>query len=358
MKEWIKEVAKGKKRARDLNFDEGLAAANSIINGEATDVQIAAFLIAQRLKTESPEEVAAFVHAFRRATETIPLSEETRKNLVDFSGPYDGRKTFAATVPVSILLAESGIPVFLHSSDTLPPKNGSTIKDVLQGLDLPVDLTGEQIASSIETNHIGFSWTESLCPPLARVRHIRKEIGVRSFLNMVEKLLNQANANSIMLGIFHKTVLDTNVDNLRLLQFDKSYIVQGAEGSEDLPIHRKSFIYEVTPDQVHNRDLDPADYGLFCRRDPEKEAISLQEQVQIIHSLLEGDNSEKLTYYRNQVIFNAAARYTLFGKTSSIEAGIDLATEQLEAQKGAAHLNRWRDHLLKGFDETQSVSGL
>ncbi|WP_218197331.1 hypothetical protein, partial [Pseudomonas sp. 2995-1] len=117
------------------------------------------------------------------------------------------------TIPVSILLAENGIPVFLHSSDTLPPKNGSTIKDILKGLDIPVKLTGDQIAASIEAHNIGFAWTERLCKPLASVRNIREEIGVRSFLNMVEKLLNQANANSIMLGIFHKTVLDTNVEN-------------------------------------------------------------------------------------------------------------------------------------------------
>ncbi|MBU9711886.1 anthranilate phosphoribosyltransferase [Evansella tamaricis] len=342
MKQWIKEVAKGKKRARDLTYEEGLAAANSIITGEATDIQVAAFLIAQRLKNESPEELAAFVHAFREASETIPLSQDIQERLIDFSGPYDGRKTFAATIPVSILLAENGIPVFLHSSDTLPPKYGSTLKSILGELGIAYDLTPSHIAASIEGNNIGFAWTEALCPPLARIRKVREEIGVRSFINMVEKLLNITNSNAIMLGIFHKTVLDTNVANLRGQNFKKSYIVQGTEGSEDLPIHRKSFVYEVTEDNVRNVDLDPEDYGLFFRKDPEKEVLTLEDQVRLITAILNGESSEDLAYYRNQVIFNAAARYYFYGTTSSVEEGIDLATSQLKARKGAIHLEKWR----------------
>ncbi|WP_078578162.1 anthranilate phosphoribosyltransferase [Salipaludibacillus agaradhaerens] len=345
MKQWIKEVAKGKKRARDLTFDEASQAAQSIIDGEATDIQVAAFLIAQRLKNESPDELAAFVTQFRQAASLIPISPDKRQQLIDFSGPYDGRKTFAATIPSALLMAAERIPVFLHSSDTLPPKYGSSLKSILDELGVTPDLDADSIGQSIDKHCIGFAHTEQLCQPLANVRHIREEIGVRSFINMAEKLLNLSNAPSVMLGIFHKTVLDTNVDNLRRLNFQKAFIVQGAEGSEDLPIHRKSFIYEITEDTVISRDLDPADYHLSCRKDPDKEVLTLQEQAELIEAIVAGETSDNLTYYRNQVIFNTAARYYLFGKVRSLAEGIDLTMSQLEDGSGRDQLQKWQSFM-------------
>ncbi|WP_096188750.1 anthranilate phosphoribosyltransferase [Evansella halocellulosilytica] len=353
MKQWIKEIAKGKKRAKDLTYEEATLASQSVINGDASDVQIAAFLIAERLKTESPDEVAAFVHSFRESASKIHLPQEISSRLIDFSGPYDGRKTFAATIPVSMLLAEKGIPVYLHGSDTLPPKYGTSLKDIFQSMGIPVQLTASQIAQSIEKNNIGFAWTEYLCPPLARIRTVREEIEVRSFINIAEKLLNLADSQGINLGIFHKTVLNTNVAILRRLGFQKAYIVQGAEGSEDLPIHRKSFVYEVTANEVKPFDLNPDDYGLFCRKDPSKEVITAERQTKLITAILEGNTSENLDYYRNQVIFNTAVRYFLYGYATSIDQGITFTLEQLRAGKGARHLNKWRNFSRNILDLSQ-----
>lgn len=345
MKEWIKEVARGKKGSRDLNYEEAALAAQTIVEGKATDAQIAALLIAERLKGESADEVLAFVHQFREVSQKIPVSLSTRRKLLDFAGPYNGRKTFAATIPVAILLAESGLPVYLHSSDSLPPKKGTALKDIVERLGIPVDLSAEQIAYSIERVGLGFAWTEKLCQPLAQIRHVREEIGVRSFLNTAEKILNLANSHAHMVGIFHKTVVDLNVAVLRALGFAQAHIVQGAEGSEDLPIHRLSFIYEVTQDTVRSFEVDPSDYGLKQKRDPLKENLTIEEQANIICSILEGEESEELDYYRSQVLYNAGVRYFLFGQTDSIEAGIAKAEHQLKHKKGAAHLDLWRKTL-------------
>ncbi|ADU29151.1 anthranilate phosphoribosyltransferase [Evansella cellulosilytica] len=342
MRQWIKQLAKGSNRAKDLTYDDAWSAAHSIFNGEATDVQLAAFLIAQRIKKESPEEVAAFVHFLRERAMTIPLPEQITSQLIDFSGPYDGRKTFAVTVPVSILLAESGMPVYLHSSDTLPPKRGSTLKAIFEQLQIPVQSTAEDIATSIKEYNIGFGWTESLCQPLSKIRHVREQIEVRSFINIVEKLLNLSHAQSIMLGIFHKSVLNTNVTSIRNLGFKKAYIVQGAEGSEDMPIHRKSFVYEVTKEEVNHIELDPQSYGLHEAKDDQKESLTLQDQVKLMEAILHGEEAEELTYFRKQVIYNAAARYYFYGNAASMEEGIERVIEQLKNKRGAHHLDKWR----------------
>ncbi|WP_025026235.1 anthranilate phosphoribosyltransferase [Caldalkalibacillus mannanilyticus] len=345
MKQWIKEVARGKKGSRDLSYQEAQQAAQAVVQGEATEAQLAAFLVAERLKGESPAEVLAFIEEFKQASQRIPVSTELQKNMIDFAGPYNGRKTFAATIPVSLLLAESGIPVYLHSIKSLPPKKGVALHEIMEALGISTSFSPEQIAECLEEVKIGIANTELLCPPLVQVRKVREEIGVRSFLNTAEKSLNLASASSIMVGIFHKTVLDLNVEILRQLGFNKSYIVQGAEGSEDLPIHRISFLYDVTQDEVRSLDLDPAEYGLKHRKDLEKEVLTLEEQVTLIQQILSGEKDEKLAYYRDQVVYNAGIKFYLCGKAPTIAEGISWANQQLKSGAGASQLDKWKKKL-------------
>lgn len=351
MQQWIKEVARGKKSSRDLTYQEALEAVKAIISGEATDAQLAAFLVAERVKTEAADEVLAFVRQLRENSTKIHVPVSVRRNLVDLAGPYTGRNTFAATIPVAVLLAESGIPVYFHSSDPLPPKNGISLKDILAGLGIAVDLTAEQIAHSIETVGIGFAWTEKLCRPLQRMRRVRSEIGVRTLLNTAEKSLNLTDAYAVMVGVFHKTVVDVNAAVLRRLGYQKSYIVQGVEGSEDLPNHRSSFIYEVTEDGVRSWGIDPEDYGLKHKKVPERQLLSLQQQVDLIRKILEGEEKNELQDCRDQVLLNAGVRYHLLGKTSSVQEGIDLAADQLKQGKGADFLEAWTSYLRKNEEE-------
>lgn len=121
MQQWIKEVARGKRGARDLAYEEAKQAAEAIVTGNASPAQTAAFLIAERIKTESPEELLAFTEALRNSSETLSLSKAVKDAVIDFAGPYTGRHSFLATIPVSLLLSGYGIPAFLHSSDAYRP---------------------------------------------------------------------------------------------------------------------------------------------------------------------------------------------------------------------------------------------
>ncbi|WP_257351613.1 anthranilate phosphoribosyltransferase [Pseudalkalibacillus decolorationis] len=345
MKQWIKEVGRGKRGARDLEYNEALQAADSIINGGSTDVQIAAFLVAERIKTESSDELLAFIDQYRASSHRLPFAKESKK-VIDFAGPYDGRKTFAATIPVSILLSESGVPVFLHGSDPLPPKNGVSIKSIFENLHVPIAKTVKEASESLERANIGFACTEKFCISLANLRQLREQIGVRTVLNTVEKLLNLSNAKSIMLGVFHKTAVNKLIPIMQTLAYEEAFIVQGVEGSEDLPVHRNSFIYKITNDSSDSMIVNPEEYGLKRKQRDEKEFIPLEEQVAIIQRLLDGEQSDDIEDYRAQVIFNAGVRYYLFGYSNSIEEGIQVAKRQLIEKKGTERLERWQNLLV------------
>ncbi|MFC0523935.1 anthranilate phosphoribosyltransferase [Pontibacillus salicampi] len=349
MKQWLKEVARGKRGSKDLSYDETREAAASILSGEATDAQTAGYFIAQRMKTESADEMLALVHELQQSSMPIDIKESVRSTMLDVAGPYNGRKSFLATIPVSLLLAERGIPVHMHSSDSLPPKYGTTIKEVVAALGIPVDQTDQQIASSIEQLQVGFSWTERFCPPLHRLRELREQLHVRTMLNTAEKLLNLGNASSLMMGAYHRTAINKITPLFSGLSYDKVYIVQGVEGSEDLPVHRNSFVFKLTEDKVEDWVVKPKDYGLLCEAFDKDRKLSVEEQCDIIEALLQGHQEEPYTYYYNQVLWNAGLRYYLFNHAESMEEGIAIAKEQLAEKRGYEQLKKWIRH--SGTDE-------
>lgn len=346
LQQWIKEVARGKRGSKDLTYEECKKAAQAIVNGEASDAQTAAFLIAERMKEESPEELLAFVTAFQEASEKLQTSKATQDQIIDFSSPYTGRNKFAATIPVSILLAQFGIPAFLHSSDSLPPKYGISIKEIIKGLGVNVSLTTSELSQSIDKCNIAFAATDQFCPPLKAIQPIREDIGVRTILNTAEKLLNLANTKTIMLGAFHRTAINRMTPVFQNLGYEKVYIVQGIEGSEDLPIHRNSFIYKWSnDDSLESLIVKPSDYDLF--EEEKQEKLTLEQQTSLITAILSGDQSDELTYYYKQVLFNTGIRYHLFGAASSIEEGISIAKDQLATGKGLEQLQMWKEGIVK-----------
>lgn len=340
MQQWLKEVARGKRWSKDLDYQQTKEVAQSIISGKATDAQIAAYLIALRLKTESPEEMLAFVHAYQDVSKKLEVSN---MSIIDLASPYNGRNTFTGTIPTAILMAEYGLPVILHGSDSLPPKYGTALKEILLQLGLNVSQTPQVLAKTIEEAGIAFANTEEYCLSLGKLRGIRKELGVRTLFNTVEKLLNLANANSLMMGAYHRTAINKIAPIFKELSFKDVYVVQGIEGSEDLPVHRNSFIFKISNNEIESSIVKPEEYSLLVPESDKNIKLSAREQSDITRTILGGDKSKSLQPYYNQVLFNTGIRYYLFGAVDDIGEGIEIAKQQLEEQRGLHQLEKWKD---------------
>lgn len=339
MQQWLKEVARGKRGSKDLDYQQTKEVAQSIINGKATDAQIAAYLIALRLKTESPEELLAFVHSYQDVSNKL---EVLNQPIIDLASPYNGRNSFTGTIPTALLMAEYGLPVFLHGSESLPPKYGTTIMEILVQLGLSVSQSPLGIARTMEETGMAFANTEEYCRSLGELRRIRKELGVRTLFNTVEKLLNLANANSLMMGAYHRTAINKIAPIFKELSFNNVYVVQGMEGSEDLPVHRNSFIYKITDNMIESSIVKPEDYGLLVQELDKEIKLSAQEQSDITLAILSGEQSALLNPYYNQVLFNTGIRYYLFGTVNDIGEGIEIAKQQLTEQRGLSQLEKWK----------------
>jgi len=343
MTDILKEVGRGKRGARDLNYEEALAAAELILDRKATPAQIGAFLLAERIKMESVEELLAFVEAVRGRSMRITRGADGLG--LDCAGPYDGRKTsFMAGFAAAFLLAAAGAPVTLHGAPSLPPKWGVTLMDVLQAMGLDEGaLSRERTTAAAEGSGVLVVPAEAWCPPLRNLRELREELGLRTILNTVEKLVDYSHSPYLVYGVFHNTVFERTAQLLQKLNYQKALIVQGAEGSEDVHIDRPTRVYTVDSSEARLRVIDPEAYGLEAV--PPETQWTAAEQLRVTEAVLTGEAHQA---FINQVILNGALRLHLTGRADSVEEGIYIGKSLMDGGGPWQAFNRWREALLNG----------
>lgn len=337
MTEVLKEVGRGKRGARDLGYEEAVAAAEMIFDQSATPAQIGAFFLAERIKMESVDELYAFVNACRSHAIRFP-----RPDSLDCAGPYDGRKSsFMASFAAAFVLASAGLPVTLHGTESLPPKWGITLPDVLREMGIDEGVRGrEQTIRAAQQTGVLFVPAESWCPPLGRLRQIRVELGLRTILNTVEKLADYSHSPYLVYGVFHNTMFDRTAQLLQRLDYRKALIVQGAEGSEDVYVDRPTRTYLVENGNAKLHLIDPETYGLESSL-PDI-TWTAAKQLHVTETVLTG---EAHMAFINQTILNAGLRLHLAGLFDSVEEGVYTSKSLLEGKSPWQLFCRWREAL-------------
>ncbi len=330
----LKEVGRGKRGARDLNYDEALLAAEMILELKASPAQIGAFFIAERMKMESVEELEAFVVMCRKYAYRAPIQTG-----IDCAGPYDGRKkTFIATFPTAFLLASAGLPVTLHGAASLPPKWGISLQDLLAQADIAAHmLSREHIIGTASQTGVLYVPSEEWCPPLKALRSIREELGMRTILNTAEKLIDYSHSPYLVFGVYHNTVFERIAKLSQHLAYDKALIVQGAEGSEDLFIERPTRTYIVENGQARLHVIDPDSFGLETPV-PDMNWTA-QEQLRTAEAVLQGNGHVAFT---NQTLLNGAVRLHLAGRVDSVEEGLYTCKDLLETGAAWELYRQWK----------------
>ncbi len=308
---FIRAVGRGDKLKRDLTYDEAREAMRQLLTGGASAAQAGAFLMTQRVKGESADEVRAFTDTVREEFAT-PLTPNVR-DLIDLVTPYNGKTRTAQLAPaLAVVLVAAGFPVLLHGGDDVPTKPGVTVKHVLAGLGQPVDLTPAEASRRLEQRGIAYIDVANFAPQYDKLTPLRREFGLRTVLNTVEKFLNPANAPYQFSGFFHANY----VERIRATQTGRmtSYIIQGEEGSVEMAAGRRTRIFNT--DKQNDLTLDPSAVGL-----PERQRIevgaTVKEHVAINRAVLSGERGAAA----DQVAFSAGTILYLLGLESDVACG-------------------------------------
>ena len=226
IKEAINKVVSGV----NLGQEEAGTVMELIMDGEATPAQIAALLIAMRLKGETVEEIAGFARAMR--SKALPVRTGHR-TVVDTCGTGgDGVNTFNISTAAALVVAGCGVPVAKHGNRSVSSRCGSA--DVLEALGVKISLSPREAEECLESLGIAFLFAPSLHVAMKHAAGPRREIGVRTVFNLLGPLTNPVGANAQVLGVFSGELAPKLAGVLARLGTTRSFVLHGAGGTDEI----------------------------------------------------------------------------------------------------------------------------
>ena len=328
MRHYIREVGQGPKACRDLTREEARDAMEMILRRDATRAQTGGFLLVERFKGESPQELLGFADAIRAHARLI---EPKVDGLLDIGSPYDGRRRSIVVSPAaSIVACAAGVPVVMHGERGIGPKHGIAVGDVLAELGVDADAEPEDVERGIEEDGFGYMRSARFVPDLCALRDVREEIALRTNIHTIEKLYNLAGASYSLIGLTHLPYAERMLTAVKQMGFRRIMIVQGTEGNEDVPTSRPCRVFEWAGDTTQEYRLNPQEYDLAPASQEDVAGGDAAHSARFCAAALEGEPGPR----RDLVCLNAGLRIYLAGRAADIGEGIAKARAAIES--GAA----------------------
>src|SRR5436190_8014608 len=267
-------------RGEDLSRAEAAQLLDALLDPEATDSQIAAALIALKVKGETFEELAGLTEAMRQRAVRIT---SRHASFIDTAGTGSSRvKTFNVSTAAAFVIAGAGLAVAKHGNRAASSRCGSA--DVLAALGVNVSMPPEVSEKCLNEIGICFMFAPLYHGATARVAGIRRQLGVQTTFNLLGPLTNPARAPRQIIGVWDRDLIEPLAQTLALLGTERAWIVHGADGLDEVTISSSTFIAEAIQGQVRTYEIGPHHFGLGRRAldhwrggDAESNAVIIRE---------------------------------------------------------------------------------
>jgi anthranilate phosphoribosyltransferase len=320
---------------RTLTIDEARAAMGSVMDGEATPAQLAALLVALRMRGETTDELAGFAGAMRDRVVRVEAPPGTI-DLVGTGGDASG--TFNISTAASLVVAAAGVPVAKHGNRAITSRSGSA--DVLDALAVRIDHDATSAAEALRRQGFAFLFAPNFHPAMRHAGPTRKEIGVRTSFNLLGPLTNPAGATRQVLGVGDAAAAPRLAEVARRLGTERTLVVHGG-GVDELPLDGSGVILDVTPAGIERRTIDAAALSALGLRGATTAALAggtPEENATLVEAVLGGSDGP----HRDVVLLNASAAFVAAGRADDLAAGIGLATAAIADGRAKDLLERLR----------------
>ncbi|MCD9188163.1 MAG: anthranilate phosphoribosyltransferase [Pyrinomonadaceae bacterium] len=319
-------------QGKNLKRVEAKYLLNQLLQGEATDAQISAALVALAIKGETTEELAGMAEAMRENSIRI---NSVHTEFIDTAGTGSSRvKTFNVSTAAAFVIAGAGLPVAKHGSRAATSKSGSA--DVLSALGVNVSANRENSEKCLNEIGICFMFAPLYHASTARVAAVRRELGVHTTFNLLGPMTNPANAPFQIMGVWHKDLVAPIAETLQKLGTKHALVVHGLDGLDEITVSAKTSVAEITPQFIKFYEVSPEDFGLQTIEniDDLRGGDAIQN-ARIIREVLDNERADAA---RNLVLMNAAAAIFVGGKAENLKDAAKQAIESLESGKALAKL--------------------
>ena len=319
----IKEAIIKLSKKQDLAYAEAEAVMDEIMSGQATPVQMSAYLTALSLKGETIDEITASAAGMRAHCIKL-LHNLDVLEIVGTGG--DGSNSFNISTTSSLVIAAGGVPVAKHGNRAASSKSGAA--DVLEALGVKITLTPERSAEILKKINICFLFAQNYHIAMKYVAPIRKELGIRTVFNILGPLSNPAGANMELMGVYDQLLVEPLAQVMANLGVDRGMVVYGQDSLDEISMCAPTSVCEIRDGKFTSYEITPEQFGYErC----EKGALTggtPAENAEITKAILKGEEKGPK---RQAVCLNAGAALYIAGKAASIEEGVKLAESLIDS---------------------------
>ena len=318
-------------RCENLTEEEAASAFEVIMRGDATAAQIAGFMVALRMKGETPEELTGFARTARAVATPIQVDGA----LLDTCGTGgDGLATFNISTLAAIVAAACGARVAKHGNRAASSLCGSA--DVLEKLGVKIDLPPEGVARCIDEAGIGFLFAPVFHPSFRFAGVPRRELGIRSVFNVLGPLCNPAGAKYQALGVADAKLASKMADVLMRLGVERAIVFHASDGMDELSVSTPSQVIEIDGNRKEYV-LDPRELGLRKAPLEATRGGGPDDNARIARDVLGGEQGPR----RDVVLLNASAALRAAGIARDWKEGLGLAADAIDSGRAGETLERW-----------------
>jgi anthranilate phosphoribosyltransferase len=315
----------------DLSREESRLAMGEIMAGSASAAQIAAFIVALRIKGETVDEMTGLVEAMRAAAVSVDVGVP----VVDVVGTGGDRLgTFNISTTAAFIAAGAGCTVAKHGNRSASSRCGSA--DVLEGLGMIIDLDPDQTVALIRETGFGFFFAPRYHPAMRHAGPVRKEMGIPTVFNFLGPLANPAGATRQAVGVSDRRMAERMIGVLEHLGSEYAFVVYGEDGLDEVTTTGPTYIYRLRGGEITHAEFTPEDFGVPRASIGDLLGGDVEENVAITRSVLAGSPGPK----RDVAVVNAAPAIVAAGLAAGFVEAVELAQEAIDSGRAAATLDR------------------
>lgn len=323
-------IALGNKE--NLSYDMAKLVMNEIMNGEASQIQMSAYLTALAMKGETIDEITGSAKGMREHCIRL-LHDMDVLEIIGTGG--DHSDSFNISTTSALVISAGGVPVAKHGNRAASSRCGAA--DVLEALGVKITIPPEKSTKILNKINICFLFAQNYHLAMKYVAPVRKELGIRTVFNILGPLTNPAGASMQVMGVYEEALVEPLARVLTKLGVKSAMVVFGQDVLDEISMSAPTSVCEVRDGNYRSYVLEPEQFGFDKCSKTDLTGGTPEENAEITRAILNGEKGPK----RNAAVLNAGAGLYVAGKAGSMEEGVRLAEQLIDSGAAKARLDEF-----------------
>ena len=323
----------------DLSRDEMKDVMRIVMNGEATDAQIGAFLMGLRLKSETIDEITGATEVMRELATGVTVNAEPLVDIVGTGG--DGANLFNVSSASAFVVAAAGGFVAKHGNRGVSSKSGSA--DLIEKAGINLDMKPEEVARCVEQIGVGFMFAPAHHGAMKHAIGPRRELGCRTIFNILGPMTNPAGVTRQLIGVFTRELCRPMAEVMQRLGAEHIMVVCSKDGLDEISLATVTHVAELKDGEITEYDLTPEDLGIKSQSLVGLTVDSSDESLKLIKAAFGRNHDETTEKARDMIALNAGAAIYVAGLAKTAKEGVDMALDAMGSGLAAGKMSELAD---------------